>query len=136
MSITISKRIFLCLSFLFLISCSQNDVTIINPDDEVLKLMLSSELEQNALFIYDISNVAINYELKDGWETAWERKALQNSNIDDTIHELCIGTGLAFAKCVRRKIDNSLCVTIYKDGREYIAIQTVCLDTNEITTTD
>jgi len=117
-------------------NCSQNDSETIHNNDEVLKLILTSELETNVLFIYDITNGVINYEIKDGWEVAWESEKLLSKNFNNQREELCRGAGLAFAKCVKKKVDHGICVTVYKDGYNDVAIQGVCPETYQITTSD
>ncbi len=114
--------LYLITSLVLIISCSNNQSQTLDIESQLNQLFEQSDLDNNALFVYDLEDNVINFEIKDGWETGWE--------IADTsarfTEELCRGGGISFARCVRNVLDGGSCVTVYKDGGDYVAIKATC----------
>ncbi len=117
------KIMLLLVLSLSLTYCSkENDNAIQNDASKILNLIEKSDLDNNVLFIYNIDNTKITYQLRDGWEIGWESDKYLKGN------ELCRGSGVSFARCVKREVDSGKCVTIRKEGDEYVATQAKCQD--------
>ncbi len=119
----ILKPFILVLVSVFMVNCSNNESELSNIENKVLQLIEESNLENNALFIYEINNNDIIHEIKDGFEVGWsETETVAKSSSK----ELCRGGGVSFAKCVKNAVDSGSCVLIYKDGGDYVAVKTTC----------
>ena len=117
----ILKFTFLILITIVSTNCTNNDTTELDMENQLLNLIEKSDLKNNALFVYDFNNDTINYNIKDGWETGWSDEELFSKS-----SELCRGSGLSFAKCVKKAVDGGTCVTVYKEGGDYVAVKTKC----------
>ncbi len=106
---------------ILLSSCVNNDIAELDAENQFLKLIEATDLKNDSLFVYDLKDNGINYEIKDGWEVGWS-----DDVVFEKSKELCRGGGLSFAKCVKKTVDAGKCVTVYKDGDDYVAISVKC----------
>ncbi len=84
-------------------SCSSDSNTQTPMGNQLLDIFQKSDLEKNAIVITRLEDNKIEYTLHDGWEFAWDDT--QNRGGD----EVCKGSGLSFAKCVRDYVDSGGC---------------------------
>lgn len=113
---------------LILISCKIENEEVIPASEKmvanILNAIENSSLDKNVMIISGVNDSAINYTIRDGWESAW----------DDTNHlkvmepgdEVYKGTGYGFASRVKDQVDSGKCVKVYKDGKEYVAEGIFC----------
>ncbi len=91
---------------------------------DVFKLVDEGEV----VFVSSLTapNVGELYWAIDGWSYGWsEDEDLEGTNTR-TLGEVCRGSGVGFARCVKKYVDNGGCVKISKDGSEYVAASTTC----------
>ncbi|MCK8481715.1 hypothetical protein [Psychroserpens algicola] len=118
----ILKITYLILFTAIISNCTNNETQELNEERQLLQLIEKSDLNNLALFVYELKNDNINYELKDGWEVGWSDEILYHGKVE----EVCRGSGLSFAKCVKKAVDSGKCVIISADGSEYVATLTKC----------
>lgn len=125
------KSVFLLfISVVAVISCDLHiSPTQQELDQELLKLLASSSLDENVVKIYGIDQSQIIHEVQDGWENAWaeeKKNGMKKDNYLDPGDELCRGGGISFARCVRNAVDDGKCVKVYKDEDEYVGEEIAC----------
>ncbi len=108
-------------------SCiSEVDSSEQNTND-LLALFDASELETNVLLLFTTEDGNIGSELMDGWEAAWAEDKNLGRTSKDPGDEICTGSGISFAKCVKTAVDGGTCVTVYKDNKGvYHAVEASC----------
>ncbi|CAL2103486.1 conserved protein of unknown function [Tenacibaculum sp. 190130A14a] len=110
-----SKSILAVVSIIFtfslLLSCN-NEMESFKQDE--LSPIIQKITKDNVIEISLTKNGKIVYSEKDGFEEGFSTK-MEPGDI------LCKGSGLPFAKCVRKNLDNGKTMKLYKNGDVYYA---------------
>lgn len=125
------KKLLICFLFINLISCSSENTNHDNFEAVFLRKIEQSDLSNNVLFVTKVNNSEFSFEVKDGFETAFE---LDKGNVTDNYiaapdapdgHQ-CEGSGLSFARCCKEAADAGKCLLVYKSGSTYYADVVPC----------
>lgn len=103
---------FIFSSFLLITSCNSDEVQTSQQDE--LSLIIEKISKDNVIEISTTKNGKISYSEKDGFEDGFSSK-MKPGDI------LCEGSGLSFARCVKKNLDNGKIMKLYKKGDTYYA---------------
>lgn len=120
-------QLFSAVALLLLFSCNNEEPKISELDDIHNFSNLESHLNNGDVALITSNSDKNVYWVFDGWEYAWASEDDESSNAriqGDKI--VCKGSGVSFAKCVKKYVDNGGCATVYKSGDTYYAKKTDC----------
>jgi hypothetical protein len=124
-------RLFALLLIVFVQFSCEKEVELqsqITFEEQFLNVLDENNSHENVIIFSGYTNNQLQYQVVDGFEYAWSGSE-NNRLFDAPGDELCRGTGLAYAKCAKKALDDGKCLKAYKDGDEYVAEEIVCDDT-------
>lgn len=124
---------FLFFCVLINVSCeTQSDENQDSELEAILFLIDNNQLEENVLILKYQDGELIS-EIQDAWEYVWQEEItdikdtrIGNDAFFDPGDELCRGSGVGFAKCVRDALKSGKCVFLYPDGDVFVAEEAAC----------
>lgn len=112
------KLIFVFFTTLILFSCEKETVGTEDFEQAFLKKIELNDLSKNVLIIKTTNSKTFSFEVKDGFESAFNDAY---RTVSDEVKHDCEGSGISFAKCVRDAVDAGKCLKVYKVGSTYYA---------------
>ncbi|QTE22797.1 hypothetical protein [Polaribacter cellanae] len=103
---------FIFLSFLLITNCNNNETETSQQDE--LALIIEKITKDNVIEINSTKHGNISYLEKDGFEDGFSAR-MKPGDV------LCKGSGISFARCVRKNLDNGKTMKLYKKGKTYYA---------------
>ncbi|SED21149.1 hypothetical protein SAMN04489761_4637 [Tenacibaculum sp. MAR_2009_124] len=111
------KKSYLILSMLFaflvFVNCQSEDLNKGNNSLDEVNSIIKKVNKDNVINISKNSEV-YKYTIHDGFEEAFNIKAAPGDI-------LCEGSGISFARCVKKNLDSGKIMKLYRDGNTYYA---------------
>lgn len=112
-----------------ILSCNEEKVITDKSNESAIqaidKLNMNLTSDKIINIGFDASSNKYYYEIKDGFEEGFAKRG-EPGDI------LCKGSGVSFARCVKRYLDNGKILKVYKKDDEYIAEEAYMIPLEEL----